>query len=183
MAVLDTRGFIALIKSLTGIQNVVFSHDPTPQIGDIDRAQIVLTYKSVVARHVDEHRPVWSDPAYPVGTSYVLEIGNRDVIVSVRAEVYDGGAEAIELIEAIRIGIRSAASTESLNEMMLAFQWMSPAVDRQFKAETREVCAAVADIRLSGISMVKTGIILPGQGGDYIAEILPNNTITGTFTP
>jgi hypothetical protein len=183
MPVLDTRGFIALIQSLTGVQNVVFSHDRTPQIGDIDRAQIVLTYKSMVARHVDEHRPVWNDPAYPPGTSYVLEIGNRDVIVSVRAEVYDGGAEAIELIEAIRIGIRSAAATETLNGMLLAFQGMSPAVDRHFIAETREVCAAVADIRLGGISRVKTGIILPGQGGDYIAEILPNNIIPGTLTP
>jgi hypothetical protein len=183
-AILDKDGFLALIASLTSLSPgaTFWALDPNPTVGDQDRAQVKLEVFNMSALGVDEHRRHVSDgtDGYPDQTWWVQEIGNRHIVINVRAEAFDRGVEASEIIERIRTLIRADSSTALLNGMRLAYVWSEKTVRLPTTYDQRVVNAATADFTFAGISNIVSEVV-PQQG--WITTVNGNNIVPGTITP
>lgn len=179
MNVLNKDAFRAIIASLTGLSDgaTVWELDPQPYIGDQDRAKVYLQLFSMEALGVDEHRRAFNPGGYPPGSFVTTEIGNRTLKITIRAEVFDRGQEASELIDLIRTGIRAEAVTAKLNAINLAYVWSEQATNLRTRVDTRMVNAAVADFTFAGIASQ-----VSDRQGDYILTVNGNNQIPGTVT-
>jgi hypothetical protein len=175
MPVVDKDLIKAVVQQLSGITNVWWSHDPQWIAGDIDRAQIVLKLRCVRETSIDNKIMVTDDPAYPPGTSYDLTVGDREIKVEIKATVYDGGAEAIELIDAIRTGFRQQDVRDLLDGSNLTYTGMSTVFDRHLEQEDREVCMAAAEMSFNGVAELRTNFYHPD---DTIRAALAPASIT-----
>jgi hypothetical protein len=182
--ILDKDGFLALIASLTGLSPgaTFWSLDPNPAVGDQDRAQVKLEVFNMEALGVDEHRRHISDgtDGYPDQTWWVQEIGNRHIHINIRAEAFDKGVEAAEIIERVRTLIRADANTARLDAMRLAYVWSEKTIRLPTTYDTRVVNVATADFLFAGISNIVSEIVLQ-QG--WIETVNGNNQVPGTITP
>ncbi len=185
--VLQREALRAIIGSLTGLSDsaTYWGIDPNSAIGDSDRAQVQLDLFSMSALAVDEHRRYLSDgtDGYSAGTYWTLEIGNRELVITVRAEALDKAVEAEEIIDQIRTSVRSDAVTAKLNAINLAFVWATKATRLPARIDSRAVNTAVADFEFAGIAQFVSSVIPPGVGGDYIATVNTNNVVPGTLVP
>jgi len=161
MPVLDKDLLKSVVQTLAGIQNVWWSHDPQQNVGDIDRAQVILTYKGVKEVGIDDRVMVTDDPSYPAGTSYDLTTGPREVKIEVKATVFDGGAEALEMIDAIRTGLRRQDVRDLLDGSNMGYAGMTTAFDRHFEAEDREICMAAAEMTLNCLAVERSNFYHP----------------------
>lgn len=183
-AVIDRDGLLAILGSLTDKSPgaTEWDIDPTSIVGDQDRAKVELTIFSIIPVGVDEHRRALSDgtDGYPAGTWYVTEIGNREVVVTVRARTYDRGAEASELVDQIRTRIRAEAVTARLDAIALAFQWAGNTVPQRTVEDNREVSVASADFKFGGIARWVS--VIDPTGAGWIQTVNGNNVIPGTYS-
>ena len=184
MNVLDKDGFLSLIASISGLQptSVYWWIDPTPTVSDIDRAQVRLEVFNMYALGVDEHRRHVSDgtDGYPVNTYWVQEIGNRHITINIRAEAYDRGVEASEIIDRIRTLIRADAVTAQLDALRLAYVWSEKAMRVPNAADSRALNTATADFTFAGIA----NIVSETQNNQgWIETVNGTNQIPGTLTP
>jgi len=182
--VVDKVGLLGVLASLTDLSAGAsqWSLDPDSMVGDQDRAKVELTIFSITAVGVDEHRRVLSDgtDGYPAGTWYVTEIGNREVIVNVRAKTYDKSVEAAELVDQIRTRIRADAVNAQLDALALAFQWAGPTVMQRAVEDNREVSVASADFRFGAIARWVS--VVDPTGAGWIQTVNSNNQIPGAYS-
>jgi hypothetical protein len=187
MPVLDVVGFRALIASLTNLSDgaTSWATDPQDFVSDTDRAKVSLDLFSMEALAVDEHRRCYDAPGQPANSFTTLEIGNRTLVVTIRAESFDSGAQAAELLDQIRTGIRAEAVTEQLNALLLAFVWAEKATRVQYKIDNRVVNCAIADFTFAGIAQQVSSVYIDGSGttGGYISTVNTTNIVPGTLTP
>lgn len=189
--VVDREGFRRVISSTLagfGLSDAAtrWDIDPNAAIGDQDRAVVGLDVFSMSALAVDEHRRFLSDgtDGYAAGTFWVLEIGNREVVITVKAEAFDRGVEAAEIIDYIRTGIRADAATAALNAIGMAYVWSTKAIRVPARVDSRALNTAVADFEFGAIGQQVSLVVPPGVGGDYIATVDgPSNIVLGTLTP
>lgn len=184
--VLNREGLQAVIASLTDLapDATFWSIDPRPYVSDENRAQVLLTLEHVDQLGIDEHRRHVSDgtDGYPAGTFVTQEIGNRDFVVNVRAEVYDRAVEAAELVDQVRTRIRAEFVRDQLNALAIALVDVGQTIMLPTTYDNRVVSVAAADFTFAGIAQwVNT--IAPNVGGDYIKEVNDaQNDVPGTFT-
>jgi hypothetical protein len=181
--ILDKAGLLAVIAPLTGLDpsDVFWADDPHPSVSDSDRAQIKLTVFTMYALGVDEHRRHLSDgnDGYALNTFWVEELGNRHVVINVRAEVFDKNVEASELIDRIRTGVRAGAVTAQLDALRLAYVWSEKTVRVPNTADTRALNTATADFTFAGIARQVSEV---DASGGWIQTVNGNNQIPGDFT-
>jgi hypothetical protein len=154
-------------------------------VGDQDRALVILKYVGLKSIGVDEHRYLFEPPDVP-NAFVVQEIGNREITVNIRAESYDSGAEALEVLDLIKTKIRSEAAKAALNALRLAFVWAEKSLQQDYIVDNREVCAAFCDFTLAGIAAYYSSQTDQGPespGGDWIATINDTGTIPGSLAP
>ncbi len=177
--VLDREGLQAIVAGLTGLSPAatIWALDPEPMIGDQDRARVVMQLFSMESLGVDEHRPAFGPPGFPADNYVITELGNRTLRITMRAEVFDAEVEAAELLDAIRTGIRTEASTEALNAINLAFVESHPATYVRYIVDDRHVNAAIADFVFAGIAQ-----LVSDPNADYIETVNGNNVVPGTIT-
>lgn len=181
--VLDHEGLRAIIASVSGLSDgaTFWANDPNPMTGDRDRAQITLELFSMGALGVDEHRRAFNPPDRPPNSYVTTEIGNRELVVTIRVEAFDGGVEAAEILDAIRTGIRAEAVTAKLDAISLALEWAEKSTRVRNVIDERVVSTAIADFRFGGVSQVVSQVLTPAQGG-WIETVDVNNQIPGTLT-
>lgn len=172
--------FLAIMAGLTGLApaSTTWELDPEPFVMD---GRVTLLVFGVVSVGVDEHRRHLSDgnDGYPAGTWWVEEIGNRIVTITVKTEIWDADAEAVEIIENIRTRIRAEAVRDQLDEISMAYINSTRAVRIPKVVDTRAVSAAAADFNFGAISRYVSLVIPPGVGGDYFTNVV----FSGTETP
>ncbi len=171
MTVLDRTGFLTLVATLAGLPttDVVFAPDPEPaMVSPESQVRVTLTLFGLAALGVDEHRDAFNPGGYPDNTLVTTEIGNRDITINVMVEAYDLGIEAMEIIDSIRTGIRTAASTATLNSLRLAFVWATKTTRIRTVREQRETSVATADFMLAGIAQQVSAV---QTGSGWVEEI------------
>jgi hypothetical protein len=159
--------------------------DPRGMISDTDRADVSLEVFSMSALAVDEHRVVYNLPGQPANSLTTSEIGNRTIVITLRAEAFDKSVEASELIDAIRTGIRAETVTAQLNAINLAYVWSEQATRVRVTVDERVVNTAIADFTFAGIAQQVTSVVIDGSGaeGGWIQTVDGNNIVPGTLTP
>lgn len=183
--VVNKPGFLALIDSLTGLQPgaTVWVNDPRPMIGDVNFAQVTLEMFSSTALGIDEHRRESStDPVSGAPTMTSDDLGNRDIMITVKAYTYVYEAEATEILESIRAGLRLETSVAAMDVINLALVWAGTITRIPTVADNRALSSAALDIKIAGVSHIQT-ITTSG----WITSIgpdpsSPNPTIPGTLT-
>ncbi len=185
--VLDTEGLRRIFVAVSDLSDSTTSWNTDGQnfTGDRDRARISLDLFSLQALAVDEHRRAYNLPGQPANSFTTTEIGNRTLVITVRAESYDGGAQAAELLDRIRTGIRAEVVRDALNEIGLAYVWSEQATRVQYVIDNRIVNCAVADFTFGGVAKQVSSVVVDGSGsvGGYISTVNTNNTVPGTLTP
>lgn len=185
-SVFDTEGFadiVACILDDTASLSpyaVIWDTDSDPFISDRDRARVVLDIFSISALAVDEHRRAFEPDGYPATSFVTQEIGNRTIVLTVRAEAFDKRVQAAELIDMIRTGIRAEKVTAQLNAINLAYVWSEQATRVKYKVDQRVVNAAVADFTFAGIAQQISSVEI-NEG--WISTVDGNNIVPGTLTP
>lgn len=177
--IVDRDGFVSLIQSITGLKTVYWATNGQPFISDEDRMSVELEIFSVKSLGVDEHRPFYSAPGYPANSYVITEVGNREVIMTIRVRAFDGNTDASEMLDVIKTLLRSAASTAALNALSLAVEWMGPSVRIVENIDTRRINTSVADFRFGGISQMDSSLEL-NQG--WIDTVDGNNIVPGDLT-
>lgn len=190
--VLDTAGFAAVVAScLTTLSPnaVVWKTDPEPFVGDQDRARIELDLFSMTGVAWDERRRVYDLPGYPANAFVTVLLGNRTLIVTVRAEAFDASVQAAELIDQVRSNLYSDDSNDALNAINLAYVEATAAVRVSYRVDERVVNCAIADFTLAGIAQHVSGIAIDGNAPavhtgptwiQYINDV--NNDLPGTLS-
>jgi hypothetical protein len=180
--VVDKVGLRAIISSLTGLADgeIFWENDPNPFPGEQSRAQVKLKLFGLSTIGIDEHRNAFNPPGYPANSFVTTEIGNREVIISIRVEMYDLSAEAAELCDAIRTGMRAAAVRDRLNAINLALESTTPTKMLPTTYDNRVVSVATFDIQFGGIASQVSQVQAPNTG--WIQTVNGNNIVTGTFT-
>jgi hypothetical protein len=106
-----------------------------------------------------------------------------------RAEAFDAGAQAAELIDQVRSNLYSDDSNDALNAINLAYVEATAAVRVSYRVDERIVNAAIADFTFAGIAQHVSGIAIDGNAPavhtgptwiQYINDV--NNDIPGTLT-
>lgn len=183
MNVLDKDGLLAIIQQVSDLPvgSVFWSLDPNPAVSDTARAQVKLEVFDMYALGVDEHRRHVSDgtDGYPLNTFWTQEIGNRHVVINVRAEAFDKSVEAAEIIDRIRTLIRADATTAQLDALRLAYVWSEKAHRLPTAYDQRVVNAATADFTFAGIANIVSDV-QNNQG--WIDTVNTTNLIPGTLT-
>ena len=187
-SVVNKPGLAAIVQScLLNISpfGVLWKNDPQSFVSDQDRGRIVLDVFSIRGLAWDERRRVYGLPGYPANAFVTVLLGNRTVIVNVRAEGFDASVEAAEIIDQIRSNIYSDASVAALNAINLAYVSAEPAVRVDYKVDERVVNAALCDITFAGIAQHVSSVSIDGSGDDVttIATVNTDNTVPGTLTP
>ncbi len=184
--VLDVNGLRSIIAGLTELSDSAtnWATDGDPFVGDMDRAKVTLDLFSMSALAVDEHRRAYGPPGYPADAFVTTEIGNRTLVITVMAETYDGGAQAAELVDRIRTGIRTEATTAKLNAINLAFVWAEQATRVKRVVDSRVVNVAIADFTFAGIAQQVSSVVRDGSGdvGGWIQTVNTTNQVPGTLT-
>jgi hypothetical protein len=182
--VLDREGLRSIIAGVSGLRDgaVFWANDPNPTVGDMDRAQVTLELFSMGALGVDEHRRYFNPPDQPPNSYETIEIGNRELVVTIRVETFDGGVEAAEILDAIRTGIRAEAVTAQLDAIALALEWAEKSTRVRNVIDNRVVSTAVADFRFGGVARQVSQVLTETQGG-FIESIDVDNQVPGTLTP
>ena len=179
--VLDRAGLQALVLSLLpGSPQptaVVWALDPEPFVSDQDRYRVVLQLFGLESLGVDEHRQAFGPPGYPVDNLVYTELGNRTLRITVRAEAFDASVEAAEILDIVRTGIRTEASTEALNALNLAFVESHGSTYVRYIVDDRHVSAAIADFVFAGIAQ-----LVSNPNADYIETVNGNDIVPGTIT-
>ncbi len=182
-AVVDKVGLRAIISSLTGLADgeTFWVNDPNPYPGAESRAQVKLKLFSLSTIGIDEHRTAFNPPGYPDQTLVTTEIGNREVMISILVEMYDLSAEACELCDAIRTGLRAAAVRDMLNGINLALEATTTTKMLPTTYDNRVISAASFDIQFGGIASVishvetNQGWIDHLNGAPLATAIVPGN--------
>lgn len=179
MSVLDKAGFRAIIAGLTGLSDGAtrWALDPQAFISDQDRACVELRVFSITSLGVDEHRRDFGPPGYPSSSYVITEIGNRTLHITIRAETYDKGVEAAEVLDQIRTRIRAEAVRDQLNAINLAFVEAQPATMVSYQVDERVVSAAIADFTFAGIAQYVSDPDAP-----YIETVNTDDIVPGTLT-
>lgn len=184
--ILDREGFRRIIVGLSGLHDgaVVWDLAPAPIIGDSDRALVTLEIFNISAVHVDEHRAYYftADGEEPNGAAEFFQVGNRHVVITMRAEAFDVEEEATEILDRIRTGVRADAITAQLDALNLAFVWAEPTMRFHKHVDTRVVNSAICDFTFAGIAQQITRVIPPNAGGDYIQTVNTTNLVPGTYS-
>lgn len=159
MKVVDKAALLAIIAPLTGLSSptsVLWANDPQPMISDIDQAKVTIKLTSIGANGIDEARYTFTDNSElspPAPSLFeTSEVGQRDVVLSLRAEVFEAGAEAVEILDAVRTGLRKQSTADALNGILLAVQTMEPTVDLPTTYDNRVVSVASMDVKLAGLA-------------------------------
>jgi hypothetical protein len=190
--VLDKAGFAAVIAScLTSLSPaaVVWKNDPQPFIGDQNRARVVLDLFSMTGLAWDERRRVYNLPGYPPNSFVTVLLGNRTLIITIRAEAFDASVEAAEIIDQIRSKLYSDASNDALNAINIAYVDSIAAVRVSYQVDERVVNAAIADFTFAGVAQHVSGIAVdgnvpgPGTGPTWIQTVDGNNIVPGDLEP
>jgi hypothetical protein len=184
--VLNKEGFRSIIASLTGLSDgaTVWDLDPQPFVSPNDRAKVVLQLFSLTSLGVDEHRMAYGPPGYPANAMVTTEIGNRTLKITMRAEAFDATAEASEILDLIRTGVRADAVVAQLNAINIALVETGPATFVSYQVDERMVNAAIADFTFAGIAQQTSAIAIDGTPalGGYISTVNTNNAVPGTLT-
>lgn len=161
---------LGILQPLTHLQtcSVVWELDPDPMVSPSDAAIVKIRMRRIKAVGVDEHR---------YGDDYTLECGQREVMLTFRAEAYDYEVEASEILNRIIGGLWWVATGQALNAIGLAYQKAEGTADFAYTADTRVVNVATCDIRFNGCSNFFNEAI------GTIASVDGNNIIPGTLTP
>lgn len=180
--VLDRAGFAALVATIAGVDPLDVEWDIDPNAALVDpqsQVRIALTLFGIQAQGIDEHRVAYGPGGYPANALVTTEIGNREVTINMKVETYDLGIEAQEILDRIRTGIRSAASTAMLNSLNLAFEWAMKTMRMKMTSEQRAVSCAVCDFQFGGIAQQVSDVNL---GGGWIEHVNTDDVVPGTFT-
>lgn len=187
--VLNKPGLLSVIQACVAPYGlspaaVSWALDPQAIIGDVDRAKVTLQVFGMKANGVDEHRYIYNDPAQPANSLETLELGNREVKVTVKVEAFDYEVEAAEIIDVIRTSIRTERNTLALNAISLAFIWAEEATPVRMVINEREVNVAVADFTFGGVAQQVSSVAVDGSDNDitWIQTVNGNNVVPGTFS-
>lgn len=164
--VLDTAGFASVIaKCLVSLSPnaIVWKTASDPFIGDQDRARITLDLFSLRGLGWEERRRVYALPGYPANAFVTVMLGNRTLIITARADVYDKDAQAAELLDQIRSRMIDDDIIEALNAINIAFVSSHPATRVDYVVDERVVNCAVADFTFAGVAQHVSGIAIDGN--------------------
>jgi hypothetical protein len=188
--VLDKDGFSKIVADVTGLSEngVTWKTDPDPFIGDQDRARVVLDLFSMTGLGWEERRRRYNVPGYPANALVTILLGNRTLIITVRAEAFDKSVEAAELIDKLRSATLADDTIEDLNALNLAFVSASAATRVSYVVDERVVNAAIADFTFAGVAQHVAGIAVddrvPARGTEptWIETVNDNNEIPGELS-
>ena len=164
-------GLLPILAGLTGLRadSTTWLLDPDPYTSDADAALVRCKVRRIAPLGIDEHR-------YRADNTGTDETGNRDIVLTLRAECYDLSVEAGELLGRILTGLMFAATGDALEAIGLAYQKNSGITDLSHQVDNRVVNAASVDVWLNGVSNVST----PDAG--QIASVDTTNQVPGTIT-
>ncbi len=183
MAIVSKAALMGIVQPLTGLSatSVVWAKDPYPMVSDVDAAIVTLSLRSFTQLGVDNHRYQFVPGNNPptTATFETDEIGLRNVVLSLRCEVYNNSAEAGELLDRVRSLLHQQSTLTALNGINLALQYSELISDLPTKYDNRVVNCAVLDVHLGGQSIYSA--TQTGQG--WIDTVDTADKIPGTLTP
>jgi hypothetical protein len=180
MPVLNKPGLLSLVQQLSGLSapSVVWEYDPQPFVSPNDNAIMTVRLRSMAPRGIDDQN-FSTNPANTF--SQVASVGQRDLILTVKVKAYNYEAEAIEILDMVRSGLRWQSSIDQLNALNLGLQTVGNAVDLPTVEDNRSTSVATMDINLAGLALyvantqVGTGWIdtVDGSNQPLIPWIMP----------
>lgn len=168
-------GLMSIIQPLTGLSatSVVWDEDPQPMVSDVDRALVTLKLGSYASNGVDEVQSSFDD----VRGYQTVQVGQRNVTLTIRVETYDKSVEASEILERLRIRLRRGSVGTSLNNIRLALQTIDATQKANTKYDNRVMNVSIMDIHLAAVSRDNLNAL--GVADTYIATTDP---IVGTYS-
>jgi hypothetical protein len=176
---------LLLIQTLSGVQTM-WRTDAAPAIPGmgpgLERARIWLRLTSYGSVGVDEQREEY-DPV--ADQNDIVNIGQRQLTLSIRAESLDANLEAFDLCERIRFRLRTWTARTLFAPAGLSLRDVQPIAVLEQKVDTRIMKVAVMDVRWNLV--VFADPLVAGEG-EYIAAVdgitVPNTggIIPGTLT-
>lgn len=181
---LNKAGLLGVLKQISGLgaYSVAWGLDPDPTVSDTDMASIRVKVRQYQPNGTDEHRYSYSD-----GTFTTEEIGQRIILLTLRAEAYNISVEAHEYLEIVRASLNYLSTADTLNSYNLSFAKAAPTVDVSYDVDNRAVNAATMDIWLNGVLDNSSSLKDNEQyrrltQTTWIQTVNGNNKIPGTFT-
>jgi hypothetical protein len=181
--IVDKVSLLALILKISGLAGgVVWIDDPLPTASGALQAQIKLKLSSFAGNGVDETRFTYT--AGSPGTLDTTQVGNRNIVLSVRAECYRRSAEAGELLDRIRTRLKRNSSLQTLLGLNLAIQTMAPTAYLPTTYDNRVLSVASMDVMLGGVQIddISNDTDPSGEGETWIDTVDGDNQIPGTIT-
>lgn len=191
MSVINKAALLALIQGWTGLVplaaatgtgyvaglNCWWAKDPDSMVAPQEGAKVTLDLRSIKSLGIDDQIQTFNNTGNPLTST--ISVGNqgmRDVVLSVKCEMYDLSAEAMEVLDTLRTRFMAPDASASLNAINIAWQGCEDAHDLPTTYDNRVVSVAQMDVRLSALnSYVWTSS--PGTG--WVDTVVPP---VGTFT-
>lgn len=173
MALVNKAFVMALIQPMTGLQatSVVWDKSNQPFISDVDRAKVTLSLKSYAGNGVDDIRRELIDPSIPT-TYYTTHVGQRNLVLTLKCEVYDHEAEASEILENVRMQLRQTEIVNLMTDNFLSLQAIEGTVDLPTTYDDHVVNVASMDIHLGAVNQRPRG-----QVDGYIETVNTNDQV------
>lgn len=182
--VLDKEGLRKVFVGLSGLSDFATSWElsPDPFVGDQDRVKINLKLTNMRSIGVDEHRTALNPPGYPATAFVTTELGNRLFTIQVKVEAYDADVEAIEIIDALRTGIRAEDTNAKLYDLMIALVEIMPAIMLPTSYDNRVVSVAACDFVFAGIAQKVSKVEIDQGYIETIDGTADGHTIPGNIS-
>jgi hypothetical protein len=157
-AVLPKEALRQLFAAFTPYQStsVVWANDPQPIVGDCDAAKITLQLMSISQNGIDDFTQQYNDTGNPATSTLTsTTVGQRDVVIQVKVEVYDFTIEACEVLDFMQFMFRAASTTfgyAALNAVGLAWADNTKAVQLPTSYDNRVVSCASMDVQFNALA-------------------------------
>lgn len=171
----DLMGFI---QPLTGLltTSVSWRNDPATFVSPTDNVSINLKLSGIKYWGVDDVVRTFT-PGTP-GTYSVTSYGVRCFNLEIVAEAYNYQAEAIEVLENLRMRLGAQFNIEALNLLGMTIHKIGPTIDLPTQYDNRVVSAAYMLCDMGATNSLSWG----ENSGTWIDTVNTNDKIPGTIT-
>lgn len=171
---------IQLIATLSGVETLWRSDAVPPAPGrgaGLERARIWLRLSSYTSQGVDEQRAVFN---VTTGQNSVVNVGQRQFTLNVKAESFTPTIEAFDLCERVRFRLRTQTARAIFVPAKLGLRDVQAITAFESVADSRTVLCASMDIRWNYVVFADPND--PNEG-DWIAQADGAGVIPATLLP
>lgn len=171
--------FLELIGTLSRVQ-AIWRTDKAPvapgEAPGLEHARIWLRISSYNAVGVDEEREQYDSVA---DQNAIINVGQRQLTLSLRAESLDANLEAYDLCERVRFRLRTRTARAIFAPANLSLRDIQPTIVFEQRADSRTMRVATMDVRWNLVVFADPND--PGEG-NYIRTVNGNDVVTGVLS-